>query len=419
MIRGQRCVGHIVETAVSDQQLDQPDRTGTAPTTTSPPPPPAPPAPREREPSPGRFALRSAAVAVVAGAVGAAAVVVPTELLREEPGVPPGGPPEVVDEAPLATETPGATPGPPAAGEAGVREIAQNVGPSVARVDAAGPMGPGAGSAVVYDADGVLVTNAHVVAGAREVSVTLPDGGREPAEVVGVDERSDIAVLRVDADQLPVPDWADGDADLQVGDQVVAIGTPFGLEGSVTSGVVSALGRTVPTGAGGPLVDLIQTDAAINPGNSGGALVDADSRVVGINTAIASGTGGWQGVGFAIPSATVQAVADQLLETGEVEHAELGVVGQTVDPDIARLYGLPVDEGAVVAEVRDGSPADRAGLQTGDIIVAVDGDPVGSIVELAGRIQQRRPGDTVTVEFIRAGASREVTVELSERVDAS
>lgn len=403
---------------MSDRQSDQPSRTTAAATVSAAPPPPTPPAPREPSSSRGRFPLRSAAVAVVAGAVGAAAVMLPIELLRDEPAPSAGGPLEAVEEAPDATD-PGVASETPPAGDTGVRDIAQDVGPSVARVDAAGPAGPGAGSAVVYTADGVLVTNAHVVAGAHEVSVTLPDGGRETAEVVGADERSDIAVLRVDADWLPVPDWAQDDTGLQVGDRVVAIGTPFGLEGSVTSGIVSALGRTVPAGAGGPLVDLIQTDAAINPGNSGGALVDAHGRVVGINTAIVSGTGGWQGVGFAIPAPTVRAVADQLLETGAVEHAELGVSGQTVDPDIARLYDLPVEEGAVVADVRPASPAERAGLRRGDIIVAVDEQPVGSIEELAARIQQRRPGDEVLVEFIRAGERREVTVELTERVEGS
>jgi S1-C subfamily serine protease len=285
-------------------------------------------------------------------------------------------------------------------------------------VDAGSVSGRGAGSAVVYAADGVLVTNAHVVAGANQVRVTLPDGTREPAEVVGIDPRSDLAVLRIAATDLPVPVWADDDR-LEVGEVVVAIGSPFGLDGSVTTGIVSALGRTVPAGPAGPMVDLIQTDAAINPGNSGGALVDSRARVIGINTAIVSRGGGNEGIGFAIPSATVRSVADQLLTTGAVQHAELGVAGMTVDPDIARLYGLPVDTGAVIAEVRPGSPADEAGLTQGDIIISFDGVPIRTMAELAGHVQQRQPGDRVILTVVRAGERSDIEVQLAERPDAA
>ena len=298
-----------------------------------------------------------------------------------------------------------------------VSDIARRLGPSVARVDVATPLGPSHGSAVVYDQDGVLVTNAHVVERATRITVTLPDGVREDAEVVGTDARSDLAVLRVDHDELPRPRWADDEQHLEVGSDVVAIGSPFGLDGSVTAGIVSALGRTVSTPAGSPLVDMIQTDAAINPGNSGGALVDGYGQVIGINTAIMSQTGGHQGVGFAIPASTVHVVATQLLETGTVQHAELGVIGQSVDPEVARIYGLPVDEGAVVVDVRAGSPAEAAGLRTGDIVIAVDDEPVGSIAELAGRLQQRTPGETVLLRVVRGGDEFQVEVELTSRSD--
>jgi S1-C subfamily serine protease len=363
---------------------------------------------------------RVALVALLAGALGAAAVVVPVQLL--------GGDDEPTAVAPAAAEVATDLPqdaqadAPTTSGDLslrGVTAIARQVSPSVARVDAQGPFGAGSGSAVVYQADGVLITNAHVVDGAAQVTVTFPDGERRDAEVVGVDAASDLAVLQVDAGDLPVPVWADADATPSVGDPVVAIGSPFGLDGSVTSGIVSALGRTVTPAQGVALVDLIQTDAAINPGNSGGALVDAAGRILGINTAIASSAGGSQGVGFAIPATTATSVAEQLFTDGVVRRAELGIAGQTVDADTATLYGLPVTAGAVVVDVRPDSPADRAGLQQGDIITSIDDEPVGSVAELVGRIQQRRPGDEVTLQVARPGTDeRTVTVTLGEATAA-
>lgn len=295
-----------------------------------------------------------------------------------------------------------------------ISAIAQQVSPSVARVDVQGPAGAGSGSAVVYRADGILVTNAHVVGTSDQVRVTLPDGESMDAEVVGVDPASDLAVLRVDAENLPVPVWADADNGPQIGETAVAIGSPFGLDGSVTSGIVSALGRTLPSQQG-VLIDLIQTDAAVNPGNSGGALVDGEGRVIGVNTAIASRSGGSQGIGFAIPSTTVLNVAEQLIATGEVELGYLGIVGQTVDPDVAQLYDLSSDAGAVIAEVAPDGPAAAAGLRAGDIIVAIDDEEVSTMAELAGRIQQRRPGDDVEVELVRDGEELTLTVTLGER----
>jgi S1-C subfamily serine protease len=281
-------------------------------------------------------------------------------------------------------------------------------------VDVQGAAGAGSGSAVVYRADGILVTNAHVVGTSNEVSVTLPDGARMDAEVVGVDPASDLAVLRVDAENLPVPVWADADDGPRIGETAVAIGSPFGLDGSVTSGIVSALGRTLPSQQG-VLIDLVQTDAAVNPGNSGGALVDGEGRVIGVNTAIATRSGGSQGIGFAIPSTTVVSVADQLLEFGEVELGYLGVVGQTVDPDIAELYELPSTAGAVIVQLDPDGPAAAAGLRTEDIVVAIDGNEVTTMADLAGRVQQRRPGDDVEVEVVRDGEELTLTVTLGER----
>jgi S1-C subfamily serine protease len=363
-----------------------------------PPPPPHPPA-GERPSAPrGRGALVSAAVAAVV----AAGVAVPVTLTVADQtggqGQPAATSATSVDDAPARSVT----------------DIAAAVSPSVASVQVRGPQGQGGGSAVIHRADGYLVTNAHVVAGAADVEVTLPDGTSSPAEVVGADEVSDLAVLRVAADDLPVPTYADGLP--EVGDAAVAIGSPFGLEGSVTNGIVSAVGRSVST-PGAPLVDMIQTDAAINPGNSGGALVDDAGRIVGINTAILSATGANNGIGFAIPVTTVQSVADQLIESGSVEHAFLGIQGITVDAAVAELYGVEEREGAVVAAVEPGSPAAEAGLQEGDVIRAIGEEPVESMEELAARIQAADVGTTTTVTVVRDGEESTIEVDLAARPD--
>jgi S1-C subfamily serine protease len=349
------------------------------------------------------------AVALV-GALGAGTVAVPLALLDDDGAAPDTAATATEDQASSADRDTGDL----VAASNPISAIAQQLSPSVARVDVQGAAGAGSGSAVVYRADGVLVTNAHVVGTSDEVSVTLPDGARMDAEVVGVDPASDLAVLRVDAEDLPVPVWADAGDGPRIGETAVAIGSPFGLDGSVTSGIVSALGRTLPSQQG-VLIDLIQTDAAVNPGNSGGALVDGEGRVIGVNTAIATRSGGSQGIGFAIPSTTVVGVADQLLEFGEVELGYLGVVGQTVDPDIAELYDLPSDAGAVIVQLDPDGPAAAAGLDTEDIVVAIDGNEVITMADLAGRVQQRRPGDEVEVEVIRDGEELTLTVTLGER----
>ncbi|MEX2504719.1 MAG: trypsin-like peptidase domain-containing protein [Egicoccus sp.] len=400
-----------LDTTRRDAHHDHPgDLVTEPPRTYSTPPPPPPAAARSAAPASTprpRLGARNLLAVTLAGALGAGAIVVPAELLDD-------------DAAPVSTETGGTagsngseTPAATPASDGLIGEIARQVTPSVARVDARGQAGSGSGSAVVYRADGVLVTNNHVVANAAEVTVTLPDGERMVAEVVGTDPTSDLAVLRVDATDLPVPNWADGEP--EVGDTTVAIGSPFGLDGSVTAGIVSALGRTVAT-PGASLVDLLQTDAAINPGNSGGALVDAEGSVIGVNTAIASAGGGNDGIGFAIPASTVSSVADQLLENGAIQHAYLGVAGQDVDPDVARLYGLPVEQGVVLAQVPDGPAAD-AGLQPGDIVVRLDEHEVATMADLAGRVRQYQPGDGIEVTYLRDGKEDTVTVTLDERPD--
>ncbi|MBS3940734.1 MAG: trypsin-like peptidase domain-containing protein [Actinobacteria bacterium] len=365
---------------------------------TAPPPPPRAAEQRGAAsvPSP-RLGARNLLAVALAGALGAGAVVVPAELLADDAAASGRSEPALLTPA----------------GDNLIGTIAQQVAPSVARVDARGAAGAGSGSAVVYRADGILVTNNHVVANASEVAVTLPDGERMAAEILGTDPTSDLAVLRVDATDLPVPVWSDDEA--EVGDTAVAIGSPFGLDGSVTAGIVSALGRTVAT-PGASLVDLLQTDAAINPGNSGGALVDAAGNVIGVNTAIASAGGGNDGIGFAIPASTVSSVADQLLTNGVVRHAYLGVAGQTVDPDVARLYGLPVEQGVVLAQVPVGPAAD-AGLRPGDIVLRLDDHEVTTMADLAGRIRQYLPGDDLEVTYLRDGEEDTVTVTLGERPD--
>lgn len=371
-----------------------------------PPPPVSLPQTPARGPAarpPG--SLRAAVVAAIVATVVSVAVTVP--LVRATS--PETSPPPAASTAEGATPPAGALGDAPFAGVS-VAEVADAVLPSVARVDVAGARGPGSGSAVIFRADGYLLTNNHVVADAQQVRVTLPDGTPRDAEVVGTDPASDLAVLLVaDAADLPVPDFATSTP--RVGETTVAIGSPFGLEGTVTAGVVSAVNRSVQT-PGAPLVDLIQTDAAINPGNSGGPLVNDRGEVIGINTAIISGSGGNVGLGFAIPVSTVLPIAEQLVEQGFVEHAQLGIRGQDVDPSVAELYGLPVTDGALVVDVEAGSPAAAVGLSRGDIITGLDGEPVDSMATLVGLIRGYSPGDEVTLTVVTGTAERTLDVEL-------
>ncbi len=296
-------------------------------------------------------------------------------------------------------------------GESLVAAIAAQVSPSVVRIDAAGLRGSGLGSGVIYRADGHVLTNAHVVSGGQQFQVTFPDGTTHEAELVGADPTTDIAVLKVDAEGLPVVPLAD--AMPAVGETAVAIGSPFGLDGSVTAGVVSALNRQITT-QGGTLVDAIQTDAAINSGNSGGALVNGRGELIGINTAILSRSGGNNGIGFAVPISTARNVADQLIDSGTVKQAFLGIRGQTVEPDVAALYDLGADEGVVLVQVDEGTPAEQAGLRRGDIVVGFDGEAVASMADLLVALQRSQPGDVVTLDVVRNRERIQLEVELGE-----
>lgn len=268
------------------------------------------------------------------------------------------------------------------------------------------------GSGVIVDAKrGLVLTNNHVVANAVQITVTLRDGRHLDADVVGTDPVSDIAVIKVPPENLTDIKTADSDK-LRVGDFVVAIGNPFGLGQTVTSGIVSALGRS-GLGIEG-VEDFIQTDASINPGNSGGALVNLRGELVGINTAIFSQTGGNIGIGFAIPINLALNIMEQLLENGEVKRGYLGVYAQDLDPDLADAFGLKKQSGAVINKVLDGSPADKAGLKTGDIIVSIDNKPVRNSADVKNQIGLKRIGEKVHFNILRDGKQKEITVEIAE-----
>jgi S1-C subfamily serine protease len=284
----------------------------------------------------------------------------------------------------------------------------------------------GAGSGVIYDQQGLVLTNNHVVAGAERLVVALPDGRTFTGVLVGADPITDLAVIRIDGDNLPVASIGDA-AELEVGEWVVAIGNALSLPGgpTVTSGVVSALGRAIqappgdPRGqVGGPvLLDLIQTDAAINPGNSGGPLVNLDGEVVGINT-LAAGTSpsGIQavGIGFAISSSTFTRIAKQLVENGRAVHPYVGIRYVSLTPAIAAELGVKATHGAAIAEVVPGSPAGRAGLQPRDVVVAIEGEPLNSESALPRIIDAHRPGDTVTFTIERRSRTQDVDVTLGD-----
>ena len=230
----------------------------------------------------------------------------------------------------------------------------------------------GMGSGFILTSDGYIVTNNHVVESARQVIVRLPDRQEFDAEVVGTDPRSDLAVLKIDARRLPTLELAIGD-DIKVGQWVLAIGSPFSLDFSVTAGIVSALGRSLPTETGDNYVPFIQTDVAINPGNSGGPLFNLDGEVIGVNSQIFTRSGGSIGLSFAIPVSVVRNVVSQIQENGVVERGWLGVSIQDVDRNLAESFGLDRPRGALIAQVGRDSPAERAGLQSGDVIVTFDG----------------------------------------------
>jgi serine protease DegQ len=293
-----------------------------------------------------------------------------------------------------------------------IPDIVDRVEPSVVAVET----DSGEGSGVIWDDTGVIVTNHHVVAGANRVRVALASGARLPARLLATDQRSDVAVLRVEREGLPAARFEPSLP--RVGELAIAMGNPAGFEQSVTAGIVSGLHRAIPSGGQTPaLVDLIQTDAAISPGNSGGALVNANGEVVGINVAYLPPTeSGAVAIGFAIPAGTVVSVVRQLLDTGEVRRAYLGVIyGVQVTPDLNQQFGLGVESGVTVEDVPADTPAAKAGIQGGDVIVSLDGRPIRAQEDLIELLNLHRPGERVTVGIVRDGERRQVPVTLAER----
>ncbi|MEE4204270.1 MAG: DegQ family serine endoprotease [Halieaceae bacterium] len=269
----------------------------------------------------------------------------------------------------------------------------------------------GMGSGFVISEDGWVVTNNHVVDGASKVVVRFSDRREFDADIKGVDERSDLALLKIDAENLPALALADSD-DLKVGEWVLAIGSPFGLDFSVSAGIISAQGRSLPTERGENYVPFIQTDVAINPGNSGGPLFNLKGEVIGVNSQIFTRSGGSIGLSFAIPSTVVRNVVAQLKENGEVVRGWLGVSIQDVDRNLAESFGLDRPRGALVAQVGEDSPADAAGIESGDIIVRFDGAEIETSSDLPHVVGLIAPGSEVIAEVIRDGEMRRITVEV-------
>ena len=291
------------------------------------------------------------------------------------------------------------------------------------------------GSGFVYDNLGHIITNAHVVDGASKATVTFLDGSQYDAEIIGTDKFTDIAVIKVsEKPRLLHPLQIGDSSQLRVGEQVAAIGNPFGLSGSMTSGIVSQMGRLLPSqDSGFSIPDVIQTDAAINPGNSGGPLLNLRGEVVGINTAIQSRSGEFSGVGFAIPSNTAIKIVPSLIEDGEYHHPWIGISGRDIDPDLARVLELKDAKGFLIITVVDGSPADKAGLKgmtatqvidgkeypaDGDIIISVDDKEVRKISDILIHLQREKSvGDTMVLGVVRDGEFMHISLELVERPD--
>ncbi|MBS1112558.1 MAG: serine protease MucD [Nitrospirae bacterium] len=267
------------------------------------------------------------------------------------------------------------------------------------------------GSGVIVSPDGYIITNNHVVEKADEIKVTLFDKRVFKGRIVGVDSKTDVAIIRIDAGNLPVLSWGDSDT-LQVGEFVLAIGSPYGLSNTVTMGIISAVGRANVGIA--DYEDFIQTDAAINPGNSGGPLVNIKGELIGINTAIFSRTGGYQGIGFAVPSNMVRLVMDQLIQKGKVTRGWIGVSIQELTPELAQQFGLKKSKGALVSDVVKDSPAAKAGIVRGDIIIQFNGKEVKDVSSLRNLVAQSKAGSAISLKILRGGKELTVQVDIVE-----
>lgn len=390
-----------------------------------PPPPPLEPFKPERSGGRGRVFLALVAGAII-GALAALLVIPavfgvnPYDLVRGK--VKTSTSTQVGNKGTTASGTS------PTQGVTDVTRVARAVTPSVVNIDvrtapqatpfSTGQSQQGIGSGVIYKASGYIITNNHVVADAQDITVTLASGEELKGKKVGADPENDIAVVKVDKSGLPPIVAGDSD-NLVVGQLVIAVGSPLGFEQTVTAGIISALhratGATSQSGQTSMLTDLIQTDASINPGNSGGALCDSSARLVGINAMIASQSGGSQGIGFAIPVNTATSVADALIAGRPVSHPYLGVQGQTISDSTASKYSLPVSEGAYVTRVVPGSPAEKAGIAAGDIIVGVDGKPVKTMDDVIAGVRSHAVNDKVTITYYSGTSKKKTTVTLQEK----
>ena len=263
------------------------------------------------------------------------------------------------------------------------------------------------GSGVIVSPDGYIITNNHVVEKSDEIKITLPDRRTFKGNIVGADPKTDIAILKIDASNLPTLKWGDSDT-LQVGEFVLAIGSPYGLSNTVTMGIISAVGRANVGIA--DYEDFIQTDAAINPGNSGGPLVNIKGELIGINTAIFSRTGGYQGIGFAVPCNMVRLIMEQLLQQGKVTRGWIGVTIQELTPELAQEFGLKKSKGALVSDVAKDSPAGKAGIIRGDVIIELNGKEIKDVSSLRNMVAQTKAGSEITLKILRSG--KELTVKV-------
>ena len=395
---------------------------------TDPPPPGGPP------PGPGR-GLGGLVVPALVGALVALVVVAATGNLggRERVvtvALDPTPLPLSADRGAIAEDVE-ADDRPPAGAAKSVQAIVREATPAVVKITS-GPEGevdgPAVGSGFLVDRRGRVLTNAHVLDGEGTATVTFDDGTEARATVLGRDESTDLAVLRVSevpAHAAPLP--LGRSAGLAVGDPVVAIGNPFGLERTATTGIVSAVKRTIEAPDGFTIQNVIQTDAAINRGNSGGPLLDRRGRVIGINSQIATGSGGSDGVGFAVPIDTIRPVADSILASGKAQHAWVGVLGSAITPAVARELGMPGVRGVAVIEVDDRGPAEAAGLRAattprdaeiprgGDLIVGVNGKPVQDMADVSQAVASSRVGQALTLQVLRDGARRTLSMTLADR----
>ena len=383
--------------------------------------------------------MRTLHAVILAAGIGAAGYWIGQSHAPITPGAQPGSAPAVAQ--PPTPANPGGTSATPATQPAtianappasGFRAAAQRVRPSVVNIYTAqrtrrgydsaprpfmergrgDDIATSLGSGVIVSADGYVLTNNHVIEGAEQIAVALPNGKTVPARVVGADPESDLAVLRVDQGGLTPIEFGDSNA-LQVGDVVLAVGDPFGVGQTVTQGIVSATGRDrvgINT-----FENFIQTDAAINPGNSGGALVDIDGRLVGINSAIFSQSGGSQGIGFAIPVSLAREVMDQIIATGRVERGWLGVQAQDLTPELAQRAGVKSGAGVLISAVARRGPAAAAGLQAGDVVIAIGGKAVPDAAALMAATASIKPGNVVKLDVLRRGEPLSVSATLGER----